>query len=492
MGKEKPVSPAAADETGLPAAGGQGSRRAAVEAVGQTLSRRGGTDKLRDILAERAALYRLSERDRAFARTLAAGCIRRLLTLDTVLQAFCDRKWNEIQEPVRHILRLGAYQLLFCQGVPARAAVNETVELANRTSHPRAGGFVNAVLRAIERDFRIVESGRIDRKRAVLVNPTRWAVFTKDIFPDPHAAQVAYISRQLSFPEWLVRRWVTRYGGDKTWDLCLAENEEAPVFLRPHPPKADADALVKLLAEDGIVAHASASGRTVRLPAHINTLTLRAIREGYCLVQDDSAAAVVPFLAPHKGSRVLDLCAAPGGKTTQLAEMVGEEGSVVAVESNPRRIDRILENVERLGIGNVAVVAADGRALPSALGKFDYVLVDAPCSNTAVLRRRLEARWRVTDQSLASLNRLQYELAVSGVTALKPGGRMVYSTCSLEPEENQNVLTALVSARSSRRGGAGFGMAMEEERQLFPTLGGGDGAYMARLVVAGTARSTSR
>ncbi len=442
-----------------------------MEAIGQTLA---GPGKLGDILAGRAALYHLSERDKAFAKTLAAGCIRRLLTLDTVLQAFCDRKWTDIQEPVRHILRLGAYQLLFCTGVPARAAVNETVELANRTSQRRASGFVNAVLRNIQRNFSVVESAQIDRKRAVLVGTARWALFTRDVFPDPHVEQVAYISRQLSFPEWLVRRWLARYGADKTWDLCLAENEEAPVFLRPHPPKADVDVLVKLLAEDGIEAHVSASGRTVRLPAHVNTLTLRVIREGCCLVQDDSAAAVAAFLAPHRGARALDLCAAPGGKATQIAEMVGEEGSVVAVESNPKRIGRIIENIERLGLGNVAIVEADGRALPSALGKFDCVLVDAPCSNTAVLRRRLEARWRVTEQSLASLNRLQYDLAVSGANALNPGGKMVYSTCTLEPEENQLVLTALV--------GAGLGMAMEEERQIFPTLGGGDGAYMARLV----------
>jgi 16S rRNA (cytosine967-C5)-methyltransferase len=426
------------------------------------------------------AFHHLSERDPALARTLAAGCIRRLRTLDTVLEAFCRPASEErdIQQPVRHILRLGLYQLLFCGGIPARAAVNESVELARQTGYGRATGFVNAVLRAIERDFRIVEGAEVDRKCAVLIGTDRWAVFGKELFPDPQRSPVAYLSRQLSYPEWLVRRWVARYGVEKTWGLCLAGNEEAPVFLRPHPPNADAARLVEILAQEGIEASLSTSGRTVRLPAGVNTASLKVLRQGCCLVQDDSAAAVVPFLAPARGSRVLDLCAAPGGKACQLAEGVGEEGAVIAVDNDARRLRRVFENIERLGLANVAVVEADGRSLPDLGGPFDYALVDAPCSNTAVLRRRLEARWRVTEAGLAELSRLQYELARSAAAALKPGGKMVYSTCTMEPEENQNVLTALVAA--------GLNMAMEEERQFYPSLGGGDGVYMARL-----ARQTS-
>jgi len=144
------------------------------------------------------------------------------------------------------------------------------------------------------------------------------------------------------------------------------------------------------------------------------------------------------------------------------------------VDNDAGRLRRVVENVERLGLTNVAVVEADGRALPELDGPFDFVLVDAPCSNTAVLRRRLEARWRVSEASLIELSRLQYELALGGAGALKVGGKMVYSTCTLEPEENQNVLTAVIAA--------GMGLAMEEERQLFPASGGGDGVYMASLV----------
>ena len=452
---------------------GSASRRAALETISEVLS---GPAKLPEVLAERARVRHLSDRDRALARELAAGCVRRLASLDAVIAAFRRKDPAHVHPAVRHLLRLGVYQLLFCEGIPARAAVNETVELAHDIGQHRASGLVNGVLRAVARDVTFVTRIERESPHALQCRPGRWAVFKSRILPDPKRSRAAFMAVHYSYPDWLVQRWLARYGVEKTRGLCLAGNERAPVFLRPHPP-LDVQGLLERLAGEGIEAAPSPSGLTLKLPPGVDTRRLKALREGACLVQDDSAAAVVPFLAPQAGERVLDLCAAPGGKACQIAAEVGPTGEVVAVDNNPGRLKRLTENVQRLGLTNVAVVEADGRSLPDLGRPFDGILVDAPCSNTAVLRRRLEARWRVTEKSLVALSRLQYELALSGAQALRPGGRMVYATCTLEPEENENVLTQLV--------GAGPDLAMEGERQLFPGLGGGDGVYMARLVRRG-------
>ena len=448
------------------------ARRAALEAIGPALS---GTAKVQEVLWERADALQLDRRDRALARELSAGCVRRLGTLDHILRAFSRTEWGEVKEPVRNLLRLGLYQLLYSDGIPARAAVNETVQLAHDTGFGRASGLVNGMLRAIERDVTFA-TGRPPKGASIVCRPGRWATFKTDLLPDPKRAHAAYVALRHSYPEWLVRRWLARYGPEKAEALCLAGNEEAPVFLRPQPPKADMDTLLALLREEGIDATPSPSGRTVKLPRGIDTRRIKALKEGVCLVQDDSAAAVAPFLNPGESKRVLDLCAAPGGKSAHLAALVGSGGEVVAVDNSARRLERMMENLRRLGLSNVATVQADGRNLPD-LGSFDAVLVDAPCSNTGVLRRRLEARWRVTESTLTELSQLQYALALSAAQALKSGGRMVYCTCTMEPEENQNVLTRLI--------GAGPDLAMEEEHQILPASGGGDGAYMARLIRRG-------
>jgi len=460
----KQADPRPTPGPGIPA------RRAALEAVGEVLD---GQGKLQEVLQQRAGVRRLSDRDRSLARELAAGCVRHLAVLDAVAQAFCRKEWRRLHPAVKHLLRLGIYQLLFCDGIPARAAVNETVSLAHVLGQRRASGLVNAVLRAVEREVEFVRRAPGERRNVLPCRPGRWAVFKRPVLPDPGRSRAALMAVQYSYPEWLVRRWLARYGPEKTRALCLAGNEEAPVFLRPHPP-LDVAGLIERLRDEGVEATASPSGRTAKLPPGVDTRRLRVLSDGLCLVQDDSAAAVAPFLAPEPGERVLDLCAAPGGKTCHLAALVGPDGEVVAVDHNARRLKRLLENVQRLGLANVATVEADGRSLPDLGGPFDRVLVDVPCSNTAVLRRRIEARWRVTERTLIELSRLQYELALAGAQCLKPGGALVYATCTMEPEENQHVLTRLI--------GAGPDLAMEGERQILPGAGGGDGVYMARLV----------
>jgi 16S rRNA (cytosine967-C5)-methyltransferase len=444
---------------------------AAVVAVQRVLA---SDARLKDVLEAEASEYALDSRDRALARQIASGCVRRLLTLDAIVAAFSQTALQKLDRGVLTVLRVGVYQLVFCDAIPAHAAINESVELTRAVGHSGATGFVNGVLRAVQRGFHRVGTSDRDRRRSIQVSPDVWAVFKRNVLCDPDREQSRHMSEQMSLPEWLVRRWIQRYGWAGAWGLCAASNEEAPVFLRPISQRNDCAGLLERLKLEGIGAVVSPSGRTVRLAPGTDTRAVRALMEGYCLAQDDSAAAVAPFLGAVKGSRVLDLCAAPGGKTAQMAEAVGESADVVAVDDSADRLALLRDNLNRVGLRNVRVVCADGRRLPDLGGPFDFVLVDAPCSNTGVLRRRLEARWRLTESSLPDLATLQLQLVVSASGMLRQGGRMVYSTCALEPEENGGLVAAFLREHGR--------FALEDERQMLPETGSGDGAYMARIV----------
>ena len=214
------------------------------------------------------------------------------------------------------------------------------------------------------------------------------------------------------------------------------------------------------------------------LPRHVRAASLASVREGLCLVQDDSSAAVARFLGPRAGESVLDLCAAPGGKTCHLAELMGNRGEVVAVDASGERLKRVVENADRLGHTIIRAVAGDaGEFALGNRGRFDRVLLDAPCSNSGVLRRRVEVRWRLSDGFLASVAAEQRRLLEAAAASLKAGGTLVYSTCSLAPEENGVVVRAVVRAAG--------GVRLDAEEQIMPSAGGGDGIFMARLLRSG-------
>jgi len=454
-----------------------GPRRIALETLGTVLATQ---KQAQEVLEAKLSRLHLGEEDRALARELVSGCVRRLATLDAVLGAYLARPVDSLADSVRHLLRIGIYQLLFLDRIPPHAAVNETVALAAAIHQPAARGLVNAVMRQILREVEVRASAEgVAPRRAVPIRPGRWCVFARDILPAPEADRIAWLAAAYSFPAWLVQRWVARFGEEEARRLFIIANEAAPLFLRPRQGRADVASLMTRLAAAGVVATISPSGRTVRLDTRVNVAQLDVLREGLCLVQDDSAAAVVPALDLAPGHQALDLCAAPGGKACQMAEAVGEGGRVVAVDVNASRLQRLRENMERLGLYNIAIVVADATKLEPALfhGKFDCVLVDVPCTNTGVLRRRVEARWRIQPADLQSLPVLQLALAKSGALALRPGGIMAYSTCSLEPEENEVVVRALLAAFP--------GLVLEREERILPALDGGDGVYFACLRLGG-------
>jgi len=450
------------------------SRRLALEVLTDVLAP--GSDAFaQDLLDERFGRSRMSVPDRRLAADIVYGVIRRLATLDAVLAAYAARPRSAIEEKVRHILRMGIYEILLHERVPQYAAVDECVRLALEWEGGRSTGFVNGVLRAIARDVTFTEAPDPEKPReSFTLAPGRACVFGKAVLPPP-AEHGRYLSVELSYPTWLVVRWLARYGASRTRELCASGNEPPLLFVRPNALKNLPGELMEHLAEEGVAAELSASGRTLLLPPHTDVGALRAFSEGRFQVQDDAAAAAARFLNPRPGECVLDLCAAPGGKTCHLAELMRNEGRVTAVDISAKRLDRVTENALRLGLDIIEVVEGDGGdfAVQNS-GRFDRVLLDAPCSNTAVLRRRVEARWRLSDAALARLARKETQLLDAALRSLKPGGTLVYCTCSLEPEENSRLVRSVLSRNR--------GFRLDAEDVIMPSRGGGDGISMARII----------
>jgi 16S rRNA (cytosine967-C5)-methyltransferase len=394
----------------------------------------------------------LTADDSAFVRELTLGTLRRRGTLDAVHDAYSRRRAEDLDPVVRAAVRLGLYQHLFLDGVPPHAIVAATVELLPSGGGAAAArrGYVNGLLRTVLRESNKLpeaadRGGASPTKR--LHRPGRTVTFfTRPVFPDPARDAVGHLAALHSHPRPLVARWLARVGEAAALARLTAGNATAPLVLRPRAGRTDAEALVKRLAREGVASEVLPRGpgaAAVRVrPGGESALASRAFRDGLFSVQDPEQMDAVEILAPRKGEVIWDVCAAPGGKACQLAELleVAGGGRVVATDSREARLARLRENVARLGLQNVQVAACDALLddppdRPDA--GFDAVLVDAPCSNTAVLSRRPEARWRLEADTFGRLATLQRRLIAACSRHLAPHGRLIYSVCTHEPEEGE-------------------------------------------------------
>jgi 16S rRNA (cytosine967-C5)-methyltransferase len=414
-----------------------------------------------DKLLEQAHTELADPRDRALLHELVKGTLRQRGRLDHVLDRIVHIGIAGTQPHVRNVLRLGAYQLLFLDRIPAHAAVDESVKLAHRVSHAGAAGLVNSVLR------RLVE------ERGTIAPPA-----------GDDAASLAVWG---SHPEWLVTRWLARFGPDATRALMLANNAPARLGLRVNALRGTRDALIARLATEGVVATASERApELVWVEGGVAPASLAAFREGVCTAQDESEALVSRLVDPQPHERILDLCAAPGGKCTHLAELIHDEGEVWAMERAPERVATLEQTVARLGCQCVHVVPGDGRTYTFPM-PFDRVLVDAPCSSLGVIGRRADARWRKGPETLRELPPVQLELLTAGARRVRPGGVLVYSVCSFEPEETTAVVERFLAAEPGFRiepAGAWLPADVVDERGflcVLPHRHGCDGAFAARF-----------
>jgi 16S rRNA (cytosine967-C5)-methyltransferase len=378
-------------------------------------------------LALRAALDQsaLDARDRGFATELVYGTLRWRGRLDFLLSAVLDRPLERLEPRLRSVLRLGAYQLAFCDRVPDSAAVSESVRLARAIGLERATGLVNATLR------------RLARERCSLAAPALDA--------DP----VAHLVHALSIPRWLAERWVAAHGAGEAAALAAASNAAPPHTVRANRRRGSRDALLAELRDrfpDAISCRFAPDG--IVLGRRGDASADPAFRDGRMTLQDEASQLVVELLDPQPGERILDACAAPGTKTTAIAERVGPDGCVVAIDRNPRRLGLVARDAARLGLDNVRTLAGDA-ARPRIEGlddaPFDRILVDAPCSGLGALRRNPDARWRVQPAAIPELAALQRAIATALLPRLRPGGTLAYSTCTLTPEENEDVITSLLA-----------------------------------------------
>ena len=391
----------------------------------------------------------LSPADRGLCHELVCGVVRWQTTLDRLIA----RKTTPGREPrpaLINLLRLGLYQIFWLDRIPPHAAVHETVELAKRSGYVSQSGFINAILRGYLREFEEV----------------------KKILADMKLSQPAL---GWSHPEWLVERWRKNYGEEKTRALLEWNNTPPKTFARVNTLKTDAGKLVERWRAENVeydfcTRDWTGENLAFELKSHPPLRTLGSFRDGWFYIQDPSTLLAPALLGAQPGETILDLCAAPGGKTTFLAQQMNNEGKIIAHDSFADRLKLIRENCTRLGV-TCAEITATFNFQPAT---FDRVLVDAPCSNTGVMRRRVDLRWLIQPPEIERSRATQLMLLNQAATVLKPGGVLVYSTCSLEPEEDSEVVKEFLAANA--------GFKLETERQLLPFTDNVDGAYVARLV----------
>jgi len=358
--------------------------------------------------------YRPGKLDRAFATELTYGTLRTRNTLDWVLGQFVKKPLTSQTIALRNILRLGVYQLMCMDRVPPSAACNEGAEMARRHGHPGSVKFVNGVLRNVARQIKEIK------------------------FPQLADDPIAHISLRYSHPAWLVEGWLARFGPEETISLCRANNEPAPNTVRTNTLKLTRAELAGRLREDGLAARETAyAPEGLNIEGFFSLNALGAFQEGLFQIQDESSMLAGRALMPRPGARVLDVCGAPGGKTTHLAELMENRGEILAVDIHPHKIALIEENCRRLGINIVEALAMDAERLPEQLDEWaDFILVDAPCTGLGVLRRRPDARWRKEPGQIPAIARLQAGILKSAARCLKKKGVLVYSTCTITREEN--------------------------------------------------------
>ena len=391
----------------------------------------------------------LSPQDKSLARELALGTCRRRATVRAVLHAYMQDPSRPLPGALKEILDIAGYQLLFLDRVPDHAVVNEAVKQTIRHRHRRKSGLVNGVLRTITRELSEVLDGPPPAAADVIpVRPGAFRRSERKVFPDPGSDAVGYLAAAYSLPPALARRWLSNFGSlSAAGEVAMHANVRAPLILRVNRLRGTVDDALRALADESVEAVAHKNGQSVVVLDRGAPSGLKAFRDGLLQVQDASATAVVEAADAKPGMRVLDFCAAPGTKTTHLAEKMDNRGGIMAVDVSGEKLVRVRENCERMGVSTVTTCLAEqaGGLKPES---FDLVLADVPCSNTGVLARRAEARWRFSEEALARIVKDQRTILGLAATFVAPGGRLVYSTCSVEPEECSQTVEAFLAQNS--------------------------------------------
>jgi 16S rRNA (cytosine967-C5)-methyltransferase len=399
------------------------SRKLALDVLNRLMR---SEERLDPILADVLAAAPFSDpRDRSLFHHLVLGVLRWRGRLDWIIEQVAKRPLSKIDPSVLNALRMGLFQVAFLDRIPVSAAVNTTVELVKADSSSRAAGFVNAVLRKAATEWRQIP------------------------LPDAKQSADRHLAVRESFPRWMVRRWISRFGFAEAAHLCAAANQIPPITVRANTLKTDRSRLRTALAgavEDiRETAHAPDGLRFSHPSTPIDALPM--FQEGGFQVQDEAAQLIALLLGPAPGQRVLDACAGLGGKTGHIAQLMENRGVMVAIDKDAAKLETLRNEMERLGVTIVQPVSADLEApLGDSAERFDRILLDAPCSGLGVIRRNPDAKWKSAGKDLSRFGARQKRLLHRLAGLVSPSGLLVYSVCSMEPEENESVVDAFLDA----------------------------------------------
>lgn len=393
----------------------------------------------------------LEKQERAFIARVVNGTLERMIELDYIIDQFSKVKVSKMKPVIRTILRSAVYQLKYMDSVPASAACNEAVKLAAKRGFGSLRGFVNGVLRNISRNL-------------------------PDISYPSEEDMLYSFSVRYSVPEWILGQWLAEYGKETVRAMAEEFLKEKPVTVRFHPDRISKEELMRKLKEEGVSVKEDAElPYALHLSGLDYLMKLESFQKGYFQVQDVSSMQVAQWAAPEEGSYIIDVCAAPGGKAIHLAEMLRGTGHVEARDLTEYKIGMIRENILRSGMTNIEAVQMDARLRDEAsVGKADIVIADLPCSGLGVLGRKPDLKYKMTQDTQRELVKLQREILSVSAEYVKQGGKLIYSTCTIHKEENED--NAAWFARQFPE------FHLQRERQTLPGRDSGDGFYIAMFL----------
>lgn len=409
----------------------------------------------------------LSDLDRRLVTELVYGSVRRQRTLDAIIDQLAKKKSHQQPTELRAILHLGFYQLRYQERIPVSAAVNTTVQLAKDNGFAGLAGFVNGLLRQY---VRLAET---------LADPLE--------LPENPVTRLGILH---SFPDWIIEVWLAQISVEETEKLCEWMNQTPTIDLRVNPLKTSIAEVETALKSTGILARKIANlPQALRLIGNTGAIqNLPGFSQGWWVVQDASAQLVSHILQPQPEETIIDACAAPGGKTTHIAELMGDKGKIWACDRTPSRLRKLQDNAQRLGLKSIQICTGDSRNLPQFHNIADRVLLDAPCSGLGTLHRHADARWRQTPASVTELSTMQRELLSQTANFVKNDGVLVYSTCTLHPAENEAVITDFLAEHPNwqiddlRVNLPDFGDVLSQNwLKVWPHRQDMDGFFMVRL-----------
>lgn len=390
----------------------------------------------------------LSPVDRAFVTELMMGVVRNRLKLDYIIQKFSKIKLKKLSPKVHQMLRMGIYQMVCMDNIPDSAACNETVKLANKYAHGGAKGYVNGLLRSVSREKENIEYPTDDLNR---------------------------LSIYYSCPLWLTEKLICQYGADECEKILADSHIKHSPAIRVNRTKITENELIKVLDDEGIKVKATDIENCLLVEGAINVKKSKAYLDGLYTLQGISSMMAVDVLAPKADEFIMDMCAAPGGKTTQIAEIMGDKGKVLAFDIHPHKIDLIKAAAERLGLYSVEAKLGNSAVfIEEYAQKADRVLVDAPCSGIGIIHKKPDIKWQRVEEDIEELVKIQRDILETSSKYVKSGGVLVYSTCTILKEENQEQVQKFLENNPD--------FELEEERQIQTYQKGGNGFYIAKMI----------